>query len=233
MRRRLPGFIRNSELSRDRSEQRPDRFAVGEKVDAKITAIDRATRRLSLSIKAQRGRGGEAGDGRVRLVRLRRQPRRHPRRGDPPPPERDRGSRVSAPLGPAITRRPGAAIAFRRHGAASAFRYRPGAAASGLFAAALSGSSPRGQPNSGGSRPAAGIRRHAPDRDDRSAPASCPVRRLHRAVVLYRGPHGKTRSRKGPSASVRTSSTSRGKSCGFTAIRWRFASRRAGCGFAI
>src|SRR6266478_1979122 len=46
------GFIRKSELSRDRSEQRPDRFAVGEKVDAKVTAIDRATRKLSLSIKA-------------------------------------------------------------------------------------------------------------------------------------------------------------------------------------
>src|SRR6516165_5441755 len=49
----MRGFIRKSELSRDRSEQRPDRFAVGEKVDAKITAIDRATRKLTLSIKAR------------------------------------------------------------------------------------------------------------------------------------------------------------------------------------
>ena len=49
----LLGFIRKSELSRDRSEQRPDRFAVGEKVDAKITAIDRTTRKLALSIKAR------------------------------------------------------------------------------------------------------------------------------------------------------------------------------------
>jgi small subunit ribosomal protein S1 len=49
----VPGFIRKSELSRDRSEQRPDRFAVGERVDAKITTIDRATRRVSLSIKAK------------------------------------------------------------------------------------------------------------------------------------------------------------------------------------
>ena len=49
----VPGFIRKSELSRDRSEQRPDRFAVGEKVDAKITAIDKATRRLTFSIKAR------------------------------------------------------------------------------------------------------------------------------------------------------------------------------------
>lgn len=45
------GFIRKAELSRDRSEQRPDRFAVGEKVDAKITTIDGKTRKISLSIK--------------------------------------------------------------------------------------------------------------------------------------------------------------------------------------
>jgi small subunit ribosomal protein S1 len=49
----MPGFIRKSELSRDRSEQRPDRFAVGERVDAKVTTIDRATRRVALSIKAR------------------------------------------------------------------------------------------------------------------------------------------------------------------------------------
>jgi small subunit ribosomal protein S1 len=49
----MPGFIRKSELSRDRSEQRPERFAVGERVDAKVTAIDRTTRKLSLSIKAR------------------------------------------------------------------------------------------------------------------------------------------------------------------------------------
>src|SRR5918996_1258096 len=46
------GFIRKAELSRDRVEQRPDRFAVGEKVDAKVTNIDNANRRLTLSIKA-------------------------------------------------------------------------------------------------------------------------------------------------------------------------------------
>jgi small subunit ribosomal protein S1 len=47
------GFIRKSDLSRERSEQRPDRFAVGEKVDAKITNIDKKTRRITLSIKAR------------------------------------------------------------------------------------------------------------------------------------------------------------------------------------
>ncbi|MEO1222757.1 MAG: S1 RNA-binding domain-containing protein, partial [Pseudomonadota bacterium] len=49
----LTGFIRRSDLSRDRSEQRPDRFAVGEKVDAKVTQFDQKTRRLTLSIKAR------------------------------------------------------------------------------------------------------------------------------------------------------------------------------------
>ena len=49
----MPGFIRKSELSRDRSEQRPDRFAVGERVDAKITQVDRGTRKVALSIKAR------------------------------------------------------------------------------------------------------------------------------------------------------------------------------------
>ena len=49
----LPGFIRRSDLSQDRSEQRPDRFAKGDLVDAKITNIDKATRRLTLSVKAR------------------------------------------------------------------------------------------------------------------------------------------------------------------------------------
>ncbi len=47
------GFIRKGELSRERSEQRPDRFAIGDKLDAKITVIDAKTRRLNLSIKAR------------------------------------------------------------------------------------------------------------------------------------------------------------------------------------
>jgi len=49
----IPGFIRKSDLSRDRSEQRPDRFAAGEKVDAKVTSLDKSGRKLSLSIKAR------------------------------------------------------------------------------------------------------------------------------------------------------------------------------------
>lgn len=49
---KLEGYIRRSDLSRERSEQRPDRFAVGEKVDAKVTKVERGGRQLGLSIKA-------------------------------------------------------------------------------------------------------------------------------------------------------------------------------------
>ena len=49
----LKGFIRKSELSRDRAEQRPDRFAKGDKVDAQITNIDKKSRKITLSIKAR------------------------------------------------------------------------------------------------------------------------------------------------------------------------------------
>ena len=48
----LTGYIRKGDLSRERSEQRPDRFAVDEKIDAKIIKIDRSTRQLTLSVKA-------------------------------------------------------------------------------------------------------------------------------------------------------------------------------------
>ncbi len=46
-------FIRRSDLSRDRSEQRPERFQVGDKVDVRVTNVDAKTRRLGLSIKAR------------------------------------------------------------------------------------------------------------------------------------------------------------------------------------
>ncbi|WP_321343245.1 30S ribosomal protein S1 [Breoghania sp.] len=48
----LTAFIRRADLSRDRAEQRPERFSVGQKVDARITQFDKKTRRISLSIKA-------------------------------------------------------------------------------------------------------------------------------------------------------------------------------------
>src|ERR1041385_7289808 len=49
----LSGFIRKADLARERSEQRTDRFAVGEKVDDNVTQIDSKTRKVTLSIKAR------------------------------------------------------------------------------------------------------------------------------------------------------------------------------------
>ena len=49
----VTGFIRRSDLSRDRDEQRPERFAVDEKVDAQVTNVDSSSRKLTLSIKAR------------------------------------------------------------------------------------------------------------------------------------------------------------------------------------
>ena len=46
-------FIRKSDLSKDRNEQRPERFAVGDKVDARVTGFDKTSRRINLSIKAR------------------------------------------------------------------------------------------------------------------------------------------------------------------------------------
>src|SRR5712671_3305311 len=48
----LTAFIKRSELARDRSEQRTERFAVGEKVDARVTQFDRRAHKVTVSIKA-------------------------------------------------------------------------------------------------------------------------------------------------------------------------------------
>ena len=48
----LTAFIKRSELARDRGDQRPERFSVGEKVDARITQFDRRARKVAVSIKA-------------------------------------------------------------------------------------------------------------------------------------------------------------------------------------
>ncbi|WGU40556.1 MULTISPECIES: 30S ribosomal protein S1 [unclassified Phenylobacterium] len=48
----MTAFIRKSDLSRDRADQRPERFAVGDRVDAQVVQIDKAARRVSLSIKS-------------------------------------------------------------------------------------------------------------------------------------------------------------------------------------
>jgi small subunit ribosomal protein S1 len=48
----LTAFIRRNDLSRERSEQRPERFAKGEKVDARVTNFDKKARKVAVSIKA-------------------------------------------------------------------------------------------------------------------------------------------------------------------------------------
>jgi small subunit ribosomal protein S1 len=48
----LAAFIKRSELARDRADQRPERFSVGEKVDARITQLDRRAHKIAVSIKA-------------------------------------------------------------------------------------------------------------------------------------------------------------------------------------
>ncbi len=45
-------FVRRGDLARDRADQRPERFAVGDKVDAMVTGVDRSSRKVNLSIKA-------------------------------------------------------------------------------------------------------------------------------------------------------------------------------------
>jgi small subunit ribosomal protein S1 len=48
----LTAFIKRADLARDRAEQRPERFAVGQKVDVRVTQFDRRTHKVQVSIKA-------------------------------------------------------------------------------------------------------------------------------------------------------------------------------------
>jgi small subunit ribosomal protein S1 len=48
----LTAFIKRAELARDRADQRPERFSVGDKFDARVTLLDRRARKVTVSIKA-------------------------------------------------------------------------------------------------------------------------------------------------------------------------------------
>jgi small subunit ribosomal protein S1 len=48
----LTAFIKRADLARDRADQRPERFAVGEKVDARVIMFDRKAHKVQVSIKA-------------------------------------------------------------------------------------------------------------------------------------------------------------------------------------
>jgi small subunit ribosomal protein S1 len=77
----LTSFIRRSDLSRDRDEQRPERFSVGEKVDARVTQFDEEDPPQGRPVDQGAGNRRREGSRRtVRLVRLRRIARRHSRR---------------------------------------------------------------------------------------------------------------------------------------------------------
>ena len=99
----LTAFIKRAELARDRADQRPERFAVGEKVDARVTQFDRKARRkiARLDQGARNGRG-EGSDRSIWVGELGRLARRHPRRGAEGPrggrrEEEDEGRGVSGP----------------------------------------------------------------------------------------------------------------------------------------
>ena len=49
---RCAASSRKSDLSRDRQEQRADRFSKGDRIDAMVTGFDKSSRKVSLSIKA-------------------------------------------------------------------------------------------------------------------------------------------------------------------------------------
>lgn len=48
----IQSFIKKADLARERQDQRPERFAVGDRVDVKVTTVDKATRKINASIKA-------------------------------------------------------------------------------------------------------------------------------------------------------------------------------------
>ena len=48
----MTAFVKRADLSRERTEQRTERFTVGEKVDAAVLTVDKAARRITVSIKA-------------------------------------------------------------------------------------------------------------------------------------------------------------------------------------
>ena len=48
----MTGFIKKGDLARERADQKPDRFSIGDKVDARVTAVDADARKITLSVKA-------------------------------------------------------------------------------------------------------------------------------------------------------------------------------------
>ena len=76
----LTSFIRRAELARERGDQRPERFAPGEKVDARVTQFDRKARKVSVSIKALEMHEEKEAIAQFGSTDSGRFARRHPRR---------------------------------------------------------------------------------------------------------------------------------------------------------
>ena len=74
----MKSFIRRSDLSRDRAEQRPERFGVGDKVDVRVTNVDSEIPPSGPVDQSTRNRRRERGRGAVRQLRLGRLAGRHP-----------------------------------------------------------------------------------------------------------------------------------------------------------
>ena len=114
----LTAFIKRSELARDRGDQRPERFSVGEKVDARITQFDRRARKVAVSIKALEVAEEKEAIAQYGSADFGRFARRHSRRGAQSPRQRRQGEvnrrRLSAtkaragaiPGGPFVRLRP-------------------------------------------------------------------------------------------------------------------------------
>ena len=92
-------FIRRADLARDRNDQRPERFGKGDKVDALVTSVDKASRKVSLSIKAREISEEKEAVEQYGSSDSRRQPGRHPGCGpeeeDAPRRRADESSRPS------------------------------------------------------------------------------------------------------------------------------------------
>ena len=74
-------FIRRADLARDRNDQRPERFGVGDKIDALVTSVDKAGRKIALSIKAREVAEEKEAVEQYGSSEFGREPRRHPGRG--------------------------------------------------------------------------------------------------------------------------------------------------------
>ena len=92
----VKSFIRRADLARDRNDQRPERFGKGDKIDAMVTSVDKATRKGLALHQGPRNLGREGSGGAVRFFGFGRIPGRYPGRGAEE--EDQEGRRVSLVL---------------------------------------------------------------------------------------------------------------------------------------